>query len=239
MRVYPVPSTVSIKTAEEQAFDGVVLGLVNHGVWVQTNEVLPFRTAVTLTFEPDSKYSLSAGAEVVSVVDGGMGFELAKDASARVTSILSAWAEGRTARVEGETVPPPPPAPETKPRTGVSGKLVLVVEDEPAVARLLQIALQRRGAAVVVIGNGNDAISFIESHAVSVVLLDWMIPGAAGDVVLKRLRELEDPPPVAVVSGVMNIGASRNQAMNLGAQAIFSKPFRVSRICDWVDEYAR
>lgn len=234
--MYPVPSSVRIETANTAVLDAVVLGLVAHGVWVQTEVVLPFRTPVKLTFEPDTKYSLTTDAEVVSIVDGAMGFELGRDASQRVTSILLAWAEGRPARVHGDTVPPPPESRRGATPGALQGKLVVVVEDEPSVARLLQLALQRRGAAVVVIPNGKDAIAFIDAHRVAAVLLDWMVPGAAGDVVLTHIGKMKHPPPVAVVSGVMNVGASRNEAKNLGAKAIFSKPFRLSQICDWVEE---
>lgn len=66
--------------------------------------------------------------------------------------------------------------------------LVLVADDDPVVREVLQLALEARGYAVVVVGDGTSALTAARRHTPSVVLLDWLMPGVYGPDVAAALR---------------------------------------------------
>src|ERR671914_1909715 len=65
---------------------------------------------------------------------------------------------------------------------------IMVVEDEPAVARGVQVALEREGYTVDVRPTGEDAIANFADAAPDLVVLDVRLPGIDGFEVLRQLR---------------------------------------------------
>jgi DNA-binding response OmpR family regulator len=65
---------------------------------------------------------------------------------------------------------------------------ILVVEDEHAVARGIQYALQQEGYQVTVARSGEEGLDFATSQAPDLVVLDVRLPGMDGFEVLRRLR---------------------------------------------------
>lgn len=78
---------------------------------------------------------------------------------------------------------------------------VLVVDDEPAVADGQAERLAEHYRVETAYG-GRAALETIRSSEFDVVLLDRRMPNLDGDAVLERIRELPDPPRVAMVTGV-------------------------------------
>jgi CheY-like chemotaxis protein len=67
-------------------------------------------------------------------------------------------------------------------------KRVLVLDDDPAMQRLVRLLLERAGYRVDVVGKGNAAIDAISRHSYAVILLDLMMPHEGGMTVMKHLR---------------------------------------------------
>ena len=74
---------------------------------------------------------------------------------------------------------------------------ILIVEDEFAVARGIQYALQQEGYQVAVARSGEEGLEFATNQAPDLVVLDVRLPGIDGFEVLRRLRasgwQLDNP----------------------------------------------
>jgi two-component system KDP operon response regulator KdpE len=69
---------------------------------------------------------------------------------------------------------------------------VLLVEDEPAVARMLRISLRAAGFDVADAVTGGDALQILEREPADAVILDLGLPDGRGREVLDRLRQADD-----------------------------------------------
>lgn len=68
---------------------------------------------------------------------------------------------------------------------------ILIVEDNEALADIYKTRMEMIGYITFVAHEGNEALAMIEKERPSLVLLDLMVPGVAGDQILKRMRESE------------------------------------------------
>lgn len=75
---------------------------------------------------------------------------------------------------------------------------VLIVEDDEVLREATQIGLERLGYAVDSVGDGLEAMEFLERTAVDLVLLDVMLPSLNGASVTRRVREFSDVPIIIV-----------------------------------------
>ncbi|MGZ6343858.1 MAG: response regulator, partial [Candidatus Limnocylindrales bacterium] len=73
---------------------------------------------------------------------------------------------------------------------------ILIVEDEFAVARGVQYALQQEGYDVSVARNGEEGLEFATTQAPDLVILDVRLPGIDGFEVLRRMRAHGSKAPV-------------------------------------------
>ncbi len=91
-----------------------------------------------------------------------------------------------------------------KPKAPSARPTVLVVEDEPAVARMLRISLHAAGFDVIEAVAGTEALEILEQEAADVVILDLELPDRRGKAVLDRLRQADDSglPAWVVISGL-------------------------------------
>jgi len=104
---------------------------------------------------------------------------------------------------------------------------ILIVEDDPAIARLMQIHLQKVGYHIEICGNGLDAQGLLEKQHYQVVILDRMIPGKRGLDVLRWIRGQEGQLatiPVLMVTALSMI-EERVRGLNEGADDYLTKPF--------------
>ena len=106
---------------------------------------------------------------------------------------------------------------------------ILAVDDEPRVLTFLTQFLTDEGHHVVTAGDGRDALNLIDQQAVSLVLLDLMMPRLDGLQVLDSLRTRPRTPPVIVLSAASDV-AARVQAFDRGAVDFVSKPFHVAEL---------
>lgn len=106
---------------------------------------------------------------------------------------------------------------------------VLIVDDEPDILSSIQQALQAEGALTQCCSDGNSAVHICEADPPDLVVLDMMLPKRSGFLVLERVKQLDTPPYVIMVTA--NEG-KRHQAYaeSLGADAYLHKPLRLERI---------
>jgi two-component system KDP operon response regulator KdpE len=92
-----------------------------------------------------------------------------------------------------------------KPQFPEAPPKVLVVEDEPAVARMLRISLHTAGFDVVEAVAGREALQILEQEPTDAVILDLQLEDRRGKAVLDRLRQADDGGfPVWVVISALD-----------------------------------
>ncbi|MEW1955837.1 response regulator transcription factor [Terrabacter sp. NPDC080008] len=102
--------------------------------------------------------------------------------------------------------------------------LVLVVEDEPAIADVLRLNLRAAGYGVEVVGDGVSALGAIRDLRPSAVVLDIGLPELDGIEVCRRLRARGDWTPVLFVTA-RDDEVDRIVGLELGADDYVTKPF--------------
>jgi len=106
---------------------------------------------------------------------------------------------------------------------------ILVVEDEPLIARFLSKALRSEGYSVAVAGGGDQAIDRLTEGGWDLVILDLVLPECDGFDVLRAIcgRQLE--VPVLVLSARRGV-ESKVAALDGGASDYLSKPFALDEL---------
>jgi DNA-binding response OmpR family regulator len=101
---------------------------------------------------------------------------------------------------------------------------ILIVEDEYAVARGIQYALQQEGYAVTVARSGEEGLNFAAGQAPDLVVLDVRLPGMDGFEVLRRLRASGSKAPVLILTA-RDDEVDKVIGLELGADDYLTKPF--------------
>lgn len=104
---------------------------------------------------------------------------------------------------------------------------VLIAEDDPAAANVLETLLGRVGYEVSIAADGASALKILESGPPpDVLLLDWMLPGVSGLDVCYRVRERWDPITLPILMVTAKTDAeSIAKAFAAGASDYLTKPF--------------
>jgi two-component system OmpR family response regulator len=102
---------------------------------------------------------------------------------------------------------------------------LLVVEDDPDMRCLLGEILRPLGT-VVAVPDVYQAVNALRYEPVDAIVLDLVFPGASGFDLMERLRALQIPTPVVVVTGLES-DVNMRRARALGAHAFVTKPFDV------------
>jgi two-component system, OmpR family, phosphate regulon response regulator PhoB len=103
---------------------------------------------------------------------------------------------------------------------------ILVVEDEPDIAELLEYNLRRDGFQVEVVNDGADAVDRITDRAPDLVLLDLMLPGVDGLEICRALKQDTASREIPVIM-VTARGEETDivLGLGLGADDYITKPF--------------
>lgn len=108
------------------------------------------------------------------------------------------------------------------------GVRVLVVDDEQAIRRFLQAALDAHGYAVFEAAGGEDAIRAVIANRPDVVILDLGLPDIEGTEVTRRLREWSTIP--IIILSVREQEADKIAALDAGADDYLTKPFGIGEL---------
>ena len=112
---------------------------------------------------------------------------------------------------------------------GVNTPLILILEDQPDIRRLLRIFVSRHGGRIIEAESLAQAVALVEQNRFDIAFLDYMLPDGLGIDICKRLRALGGFTNIVMVTarGESEIGDSLLAA---GANQVILKPFDVSAI---------
>jgi len=113
----------------------------------------------------------------------------------------------------------------------VGGK-VLIIDDDPALLRLMSMAFQQAGFSTVAADNGRKGIRMASAHHPDLVVTDIVMPDIEGIGAIRAIKGGKRPPKVIAISGA---GRGRgidylSWAKHLGADEVLAKPFRMSEL---------
>ncbi|MDQ1631326.1 MAG: hypothetical protein QOJ32_2155 [Frankiaceae bacterium] len=113
---------------------------------------------------------------------------------------------------------------------------VLVVDDDPAIRRLVCDVLQAYGYSTVDAADGFSAIRLVQSEQPDCVVLDVMMPGLDGHAVLTRIRESDFGRnlPVVMLTAAAD-DAQAWQAWTEGVDYFLAKPFDPDELLHFLD----
>lgn len=107
-------------------------------------------------------------------------------------------------------------------------KGILVVEDEPSIARIVQYRLERQGYRVTVVGDGEAALVAVAAARPDLIVLDLLVPKLDGWQVAQRLKACPDTASIPVL--MLSIVADRERGLAAGAADYLTKPFAVEEL---------
>lgn len=106
---------------------------------------------------------------------------------------------------------------------------ILVIEDEPTLARLLSYNLTQEGYETTVIDHGGEGLQTALQRSFDLIILDIMLPGLNGFEVLTRIRQNGVRTPVIILTA-RNAEEEVVQGLKHGADDYITKPFGVAEL---------
>jgi DNA-binding response OmpR family regulator len=104
-------------------------------------------------------------------------------------------------------------------------QLILVVDDEPRVARLARDYLEKNGFRVLTAGDGQSALTTARREKPDLVILDLMLPQIDGREVCRILRRESDVPIIMLTA--LSEEIDQVTGLEIGADDYITKPFSV------------
>ncbi|HEX8523083.1 MAG TPA: response regulator [Tepidisphaeraceae bacterium] len=116
--------------------------------------------------------------------------------------------------------------------SALDGKRVLLVDDDNDILTSMQAAFEPTGAVIESANNGNKAVELAEKNSPDIIVLDMMLPGRSGFLVLEKVKARKPrnaPPHIIMVTG--NPGARHKMfAESLGVSEYFTKPVKMDKL---------
>lgn len=117
---------------------------------------------------------------------------------------------------------------------------LLIVEDEPAMAGILQFNFEQEGYEVALARDGFKAMELFDktqaspgngapSPAFDAIVLDLMLPGMSGYEICRRIRKVDPQVPVLVLSA-RTLAEDRMMAFDVGTDQYITKPFELAEL---------
>ena len=101
---------------------------------------------------------------------------------------------------------------------------IMVIDDEPEMLQLLRSTFEMEGYDVILAADGVSAMALLRDCKPDLIILDIMMPGPDGYIVLERIRQSYDIP-VIMLTAKREV-TSLEKALALGADDYVKKPFR-------------
>ena len=106
---------------------------------------------------------------------------------------------------------------------------ILIIEDEPQLARLLQLELQFEQFESDIAHNGRDGLEKFKQGSYDLILLDIMLPEINGLEVLQQIRSGASNVPVILLTAKSDV-KDKVEGLNLGANDYVTKPFEFEEL---------
>ena len=114
----------------------------------------------------------------------------------------------------------------------LDGKHLLLVDDDQDILISLEALFEPTGAVIETASNGNKAVELAEKSPPDLIVLDMMLPGRSGFLVLEKLKAKKPPkskPFVIMITGNQG-GRHKMFAESLGVNEYFNKPVKLDRL---------
>ncbi len=109
--------------------------------------------------------------------------------------------------------------------------LVMIIEDEEAIAMMLKYNLEKEGYDVIVESRGNKALAEVERHRPSVILLDWMLPELPGIEICRLIRSKPDVKGTPIIMlTAKGEEEDKVRGLSAGADDYVTKPFSIPEL---------
>jgi len=122
--------------------------------------------------------------------------------------------------------------------SGSTQRVVLVVDDEPALREVLSMRLGSWGFDVCVAGDGEEALRVLQERRPSIVISDVVLPDTTGLELLEGLRGTISPPPEVVMMTAYGSIDVAVEAMKIGARDFLTKPLDYAKLRSILEEVA-
>lgn len=113
-------------------------------------------------------------------------------------------------------------------QAATNGDLIYVVEDDPAISKLVALNLSVGGYQVKQFGNGDGVLDRLAPDAPSLIIMDIQMPGANGLEMTEKVRQVSAVP--IMILSVRHETSSKLAALDLGADDYVTKPFLVDEL---------
>ncbi|HNY00969.1 MAG TPA: response regulator transcription factor [Bacteroidales bacterium] len=110
----------------------------------------------------------------------------------------------------------------------MNNPIILVIDDEPQIRKLLEINLESNGYAVSLAVTGAEGLRTAAAHPPDLVLLDLGLPDMSGHEVLRKLREWYEH--AIIILSVRDSEEDIVSALDSGATDYLTKPFRTAEL---------
>ncbi|CAN7156116.1 response regulator [Paenibacillus sp. LjRoot153] len=114
-------------------------------------------------------------------------------------------------------------------------RIVLVIDDDPAVLQLMQRFLSKEGCTVALAQNGEEGIRLARELRPTLISLDVLMPGMDGWTVLTTLKN--DPELSGIPVIMMSITEDKNMGYALGAAEFLTKPVYIDKLISVLDKH--
>jgi two-component system KDP operon response regulator KdpE len=106
--------------------------------------------------------------------------------------------------------------------------VILVVDDEPQILRVMRASLPARGYDVMTAGSGEEALDFVAKEMPDLIILDLVMPGMSGLEVCRQVREVASVP--IIVLSAKESESDKVVALDYGADDYVTKPFGMEEL---------
>src|SRR6266567_8562154 len=116
--------------------------------------------------------------------------------------------------------------------SALDGKRILLVDDDNDILTSIQAAFETTGAVIETANNGNKAVELAEKNHPDLVILDMMLPGRSGFLVLEKIKARKPrntKPFVIMITGNQG-GRHKMYAESLGVSEYFTKPVKMDKL---------
>jgi DNA-binding response OmpR family regulator len=110
---------------------------------------------------------------------------------------------------------------------------ILIIDDEVDLVEACTAALEHAGHAVHGVTRPGEALKTARAQRPDLVVLDWVMPGCDGGVVMTQLRAAEETAATRVLV-ISALADGLTRARSAGADAFLAKPFDVDQLLDKV-----
>jgi DNA-binding response OmpR family regulator len=106
---------------------------------------------------------------------------------------------------------------------------ILILDDDPAVGRIIQTALARKDFTVQAVSDPSLMKAQLQERPYHIIILDYVIPGLESERVLGWVRESQPDASIIVVTGFPSIDSALN-CLRAGTFDYLTKPFQISQL---------